>query len=134
VRILIAAPLPRVFTYEWCLGEIPSFGQRVIVPWGNRLRVAMVHSVVDESESPEEFELKSVQACLDDGALLKGNWQRLIEFAADYYHYPLGLIALECLPKALRVLNAKGAEPVMVAKSREYALAAKSKRAQFGLI
>lgn len=131
VRILIAAPLPRVFTYEWCLGEIPSFGQRVIVPWGNRLRVAMVHSVVDESESPEEFELKSVQACLDDGALLKGNWQRLIEFAADYYHYPLGLIALECLPKALRVLNAKGAEPVMVAKSREYALAAKSKRAQF---
>lgn len=127
---MIAAPLPRVFTYEWCLGKDPEFGQRVIVPWGNRLRVAMVHSVVDETESAEEFELKPVQACLDDGELLRGKWQQLIEFAADYYHYPLGLIALECLPKALRVLNAKGVEPVMVAKAREYALAAMAKRAE----
>lgn len=127
---MIAAPLPRVFTYEWCLGKDPKFGQRVIVPWGNRLRVAMVHSVVNEADSPEEFELKPVKACLDDGELLRGDWQRLLEFAADYYHYPLGLIALECLPKALRVLNAKGAEPVMVAKAREYALAAQAKRAE----
>lgn len=131
VRVLIAAPLPRVFTYAWCLSNDPDFGQRVIVPWGKQLRVAMVHSVVDDTDSPEVFELKSVQACLDDGNLLRGDWQRLIEFAAEYYHYPLGLIALECLPKALRVLNAKGAEPVMVSKSREYALAAHAKREEF---
>jgi primosomal protein N' (replication factor Y) len=66
--------------------------------------------------------IKSVHTVLDEGECLTPEWQALIEFAAKYYHHPLGMIALEALPKALRVLNARGEEPVMVAKSREHAL------------
>ena len=70
--------------------------------------------------------MTGVQTCalpiLDQGECLSAQWQALIEFAAKYYHHPLGMIALEALPKALRVLNARGEEPVMVAKSREHAM------------
>ncbi|BET27665.1 primosomal protein N' [Limnobacter thiooxidans] len=65
--------------------------------------------------------IKAVHTVLDQGECLTTEWQALIEFAARYYHHPLGMIALEALPKALRVLNARGEEPVMVAKSREHA-------------
>lgn len=66
--------------------------------------------------------IKPVHTVLDQGECLGGDWRALIEFAARYYHHPLGMIALEALPKALRVLNARGEEPVMVGKSREHAL------------
>jgi primosomal protein N' (replication factor Y) len=120
VNVLISVPIPKVFTYEWCAKIEPQFGMRVIVPWGRQLRVGLVQEVVS-SEMKADF-IKPVHRLLDNGECLSPEWRALIEFAAKYYHHPLGMIALESLPKALRVLNARGEEPVMVAKSREHAL------------
>ncbi|HEX4918864.1 MAG TPA: primosomal protein N' [Limnobacter sp.] len=125
VDVWIAAPLPNPFTYQWTLTETPVRGQRVLVPWGRQTRIGLVHGVhlpeAANANSQGTSNTKSVLACLDDGACLSPAWWQLIEFAARYYHHPMGMIALEALPKALRVLNAKGAEPVMVAKARAYA-------------
>jgi primosomal protein N' (replication factor Y) len=120
VKVLVAVPIPQFFTYQWPFKQLPVFGQRLIVPWGNRTRIALTYA---QDMTPLQFfsyELKSVIACLDNGSLLDEAWQRLVEFAAKYYHHPLGMIALEALPKALRVLNARGAEPVMVQKAHQH--------------
>ena len=93
---------------------------RVIVPWGRQHRIGLVQGVAPDQQLAEN--IKPVHSVLDQGECLSAQWQALIEFAAKYYHHPLGMIALEALPKALRVLNARGEEPVMVAKSREHAM------------
>ncbi|HEX4879327.1 MAG TPA: DEAD/DEAH box helicase, partial [Limnobacter sp.] len=123
VDVWIAAPLPNPFTYRWGCDVPPVRGQRVVVPWGRQTRIGLVQGVCDPDRGADSGSIKSVLACLDDGACLSAAWWQLIEFAARYYHHPMGMIALEALPKALRVLNAKGAEPVMVAKARAHALA-----------
>lgn len=124
VEVLVSVPIHRLFSYQWVADSVPRFGMRVIVPWGNQQRVGLVYglqtSPVDETLRGQ---IKPVSLVLDDGAYLDVHWQRLLEFAAKYYHHPLGMIALEALPKALRVLNARGEEPVMVGKARAHALA-----------
>lgn len=120
VSVLVAAPLPKAFTYIWGNNTSPKFGMRVIVPWGRQHRIGLVQGVAADQSMADN--IKAVHTVLDQGECLTTEWQALIEFAAKYYHHPLGMIALEALPKALRVLNARGEEPVMVAKSREHAL------------
>ena len=119
VNVLVAAPLPKAFTYQWHSEDTPRFGMRVIVPWGRQHRIGLVQGAAPDQQMAEN--IKPVHSVLDHGECLSAHWQALIEFAAKYYHHPLGMIALEALPKALRVLNARGEEPVMVAKSREHA-------------
>ncbi len=119
VNVLVAAPLPKAFTYQWHSEYTPRFGMRVIVPWGRQHRIGLVQGAAPDQQMAEN--IKPVHSVLDHGECLSAHWQALIEFAAKYYHHPLGMIALEALPKALRVLNARGEEPVMVAKSREHA-------------
>lgn len=120
VNVLVAAPLPKSFTYQWHSEQTPRFGMRVIVPWGRQHRIGLVQGVAPDQQMAEN--IKPVHTLLDAGQYLSVEWQALIEFAAKYYHHPLGMIALEALPKALRVLNARGEEPVMVGKSREHAM------------
>jgi primosomal protein N' (replication factor Y) (superfamily II helicase) len=120
VNVLVAAPLPKAFTYQWHSENTPQFGMRVIVPWGRQYRIGLVHGVASDQQMADN--IKAVHTVLDEGECLSPAWQALIEFAAKYYHHPLGMIALEALPKALRVLNARGEEPVMVGKSKEHAL------------
>ena len=120
VSVLVAAPLPKSFTYQWQIETAPRFGMRVIVPWGRQHRIGLVQGLAPDQQMADY--IKPVHTVLDEGECLSGQWRALIEFASKYYHHPLGMIALEALPKALRVLNARGEEPVMVAKSREHAL------------
>lgn len=120
VNVLVAAPLPKSFTYQWHSETVPQFGTRVIVPWGRQARIGLVQGVAPDQQMADF--IKPVHSELDAGEYLSEEWRALIEFASKYYHHPLGMIALEALPKALRVLNARGEEPVMVAKSREHAV------------
>lgn len=93
------------------------------MPWGRQHRVGLVHGprTTTSESSDSAYHLKPVVKVLDEGELLSIQWRQLIEFAARYYHHPLGTVALEALPKALRVLNAKSEEPVMVEKARAHA-------------
>jgi primosomal protein N' (replication factor Y) len=129
VEVLVAVPVPRFFSYQWVAQVEPRFGMRVIVPWGNQRRVGLVYRAQSVPlDAGLSGQVKPVAEVLDDGAYLDDHWRRLLEFAARYYHHPLGMIALEALPKALRVLNARHEEPVMVAKARAHALALLSSR------
>lgn len=110
-RVAIAVPLYRHFDYYAPSGcEINSIrpGIRVLVPFGHKKKVAYLISIVKESDRPESS-LKTVEALLDREPLLNGEDLKLLRWACDYYHYPIGEVISTAFPASLR----KGKEAVI---------------------
>lgn len=101
-RYKVALPLPLRQTYDYlCDGETPLCpGVRVRVPFGQRQLVGYV--VCEASDAPPAFELKSVQAVLDQERLWPDDIWRLLQWSAEYYHHSLGDVAANSLPVLLR--------------------------------
>jgi len=102
LRIAVDTPLRRSFDYLPPLeGEAPAPGSRVRVPFGNRLLIGVVVSIESQSDVPVD-KLKRISEVIDrrpvfDDALLK-----LLCWAGDYYHHPLGEVIATALPKLAR--------------------------------
>ncbi len=117
-QIAIDVPLPQLFTYRSEI-EIP-LGSRVKVRFGSR---GFVVGVVWQSiaVSHIDFDLAKIQPVievLDDGFIFDDNWRRYMNFASQYYHYPIGQTMATSLPKDL--LQTKNF--VLKAPIRHYAL------------
>ncbi len=76
-------------------------GTRVLVPFINKTVAGIVWG---EEAQPEiaAHKIRAVQQVLSDEPPLPESWLALIEFAARYYHYPIGQTAFTALPQALR--------------------------------
>jgi primosomal protein N' (replication factor Y) len=74
---------------------------RVRVPFGRRELVGMVVGTVAHSDLPRSS-LKQVMRILDDAPLLPPTVLKLLLWAADYYHHPLGEVIHTALPVHLR--------------------------------
>ena len=76
-------------------------GTRVLVPFINKTVAGIVWG---EEAQPEiaAHKIRAVQQVFTDEAPLPESWLALIEFAARYYHYPIGQTAFTALPQALR--------------------------------
>lgn len=98
-RVGLDVPLAQLFDYR-AEDEIAA-GQRVLVPFGKRQMVGVVLEVADVTSIPEH-RLKSVTRVLRDAPSLSPEDLRLIRFAAGYYHYPLGQVAMNALPQRLK--------------------------------
>ena len=108
LRIAIPTPLRRVFDYlAPGDGPVPAPGMRVRVPFGRGEAVGLVLGLADTSEVPAD-KLKPALAVLDSRPLFPSSLMQLLQFAADYYHHPIGEAAELMLPVALR----EGAEAV----------------------
>ncbi|OBS09457.1 Helicase PriA [Acidihalobacter prosperus] len=80
--------------------EIPV-GARVVVRVGRRRLVGLVcEAGVDACIEPAR--LRPALACLDSVPLIDAQTLALIRFAADYYHHPIGEVAMNALPGLLR--------------------------------
>jgi len=103
VSVAIPAPLRRRFDYA--AGDIdPALllpGVRVRVPFGRREQIGVVLEAPREVAAPE-FECRPVTAVLDPAPLLDAELLALCQWAADYYHYPLGEVLAAALPGPLR--------------------------------
>ncbi len=108
VDVAVDVPRPDLFTYTWTLEEPPQPGMRVVIPWGNKKRVGIVWTVSDRPPGYDVSKLKGVLQVLNECPPLGADWRLLMEFAASYYHYPIGQAAIEALPKSLRTLGTKG--------------------------
>ncbi|MFK7887917.1 MAG: primosomal protein N' [Gammaproteobacteria bacterium] len=100
-RVAVAAPLHRLFDYICAANVLP--GQRVKVPFGRREVVAVVvENAVDSLLARDK--LKHVIEVMEPqiGPILSAHDLKVLRFAADYYHYPVGEIILGALPKSLR--------------------------------
>ncbi len=109
LKVALDVPLDRLFDYA-SNGQPALLGQRALVPFGRKALVGIVIGSADETNIPAE-KLKSVIKVFEDEPPIDAQTLNLIQFSADYYHYPLGQALLSILPARLKQI-----EP---AKSRE---------------
>jgi len=105
LTVALDTPLDSCFDYRWPLAEgaacLPQAGQLAIVPFGRREVVGIIVAVGEHTEVPAE-KLKDALAVHGQIPPLSQAWLDLCRFAADYYHRPLGEVAVPGLPKNLR--------------------------------
>jgi primosomal protein N' (replication factor Y) (superfamily II helicase) len=112
LKIALDVPLNRLFEYlsiENSSGDVAAkVGSRVAVPFAGRNLIGVVVGVAKISEYPIE-KLKAVSHVFDDavmnGAVFDAASFKLMQFCADYYHYPLGQALISALPLRLRQLK-----------------------------
>ena len=106
LNIALDVPLNRTFDYlagDFAAknGSLVQVGSRVIVPFAGRSLVGVVLAIKQTSDFPIE-KLKPVSHVFDDVVFSDF---KLLQFCADYYHYPLGQALISALPLRLRQLK-----------------------------
>lgn len=125
LHIAVPAPLRKLFDYL----PIPSPidyqpGMRVLVPFGRKAVVGIIVAMDNHSDVNAK-KLKRITRLLDDEPLFSASLLKLLMWAADYYHYPVGEVLHQALPPHLR-----GAEPALVRQETFYQLTQAGKRAE----
>jgi primosomal protein N' len=103
-HVALPVPLPRTFDYLLPEGMPVKAGCRVRVPFGKQERIGIVTAVSERSELPLD-ELKPVIDTLDAEPVFSSAVWRLLLWAADYYHHPIGDVLFHALPIMLRQGN-----------------------------
>jgi primosomal protein N' (replication factor Y) len=105
LQVALDSPLDSVFDYRWPLAEsaaAPLVGQLVLVSFGRREVVGLIVAIKEQTDVPAD-KLKDALAVRSQLAPMSSEWIALARFAANYYHRPLGEVALPGLPKNLRL-------------------------------
>jgi primosomal protein N' (replication factor Y) len=103
-RVALDAPLRRVFDYlapSADDGPPPPPGVRVRVPFGRRQLVGILTGTVAESPVPAA-KLRPVLEVLDAEPVFDPATWQILNWAAEYYHHPIGEVYAAALPVALR--------------------------------
>jgi primosomal protein N' (replication factor Y) len=95
-EVALPVPLDRVFTYAVREGQLPLRGARVIVPFRNEKLIGVVTGL--NAKAPVDFEVRFLEAVLDDEPLLSDNLLSLAAWMAQYYLAPLGEVLRGMLP------------------------------------
>ncbi len=95
-EVALPVPLDRTFTYTAPDMQAPRRGCRVIAPFRNEKLIGVVTAV--EVEAPADFEVRRVEAVLDDEPLLSEHLMALAGWVAQYYIAPLGEVLRAMLP------------------------------------
>ncbi|ORU90691.1 MAG: primosomal protein N' [Cycloclasticus sp. symbiont of Poecilosclerida sp. M] len=127
LKIAIDAPLDLLFDYlpiKNSSVEEYAVGQRVIAPFGRSSRIGVVLDITSHSQLDDK-KLKPVKTLLDSSAVLSKLDIKLLRWAADYYHHPIGEVFSQALPKQLR----KGGD-AQIKLIKNYALSAQGNSLQ----
>ncbi len=100
-EVALPMPLDHTFTYGVRLGQSPQRGARVIVPFRNEKLIGVVTALA--AKAPPDFEVRYLEAVLDEEPLLSEHLLELAEWAAQYYLAPLGEVLRAMLPLAAEV-------------------------------
>jgi primosomal protein N' (replication factor Y) len=101
VRVGFDVPLDKLFDYRFDDVRETDLGARVLAPFGRRSAVGVILEIGDTS-ALATARLKPVTKILRDAPGFSANDIRLLRFAAEYYHHPLGAVAMSALPAGLR--------------------------------
>ena len=101
VHVALPVPLARTFDYLLPPGMQPVAGARVGVPWGKQHAIGIVTGCSDTSELPLD-KLKPIDSVIDTESLFSPSLWRILRWASDYYHYPIGEVLFHALPILLR--------------------------------
>lgn len=103
LEVALATPLRKTFDYlppENLTFEIKIL-TRVLVPFGNSNRMGIIINIKNNSEL-ELNKLKPAIQILDQTPIFNRNLQKLINFAANYYYYPIGTLFESIITSHLR--------------------------------
>ncbi|PWC15361.1 primosomal protein N' [Brenneria corticis] len=100
-QVALPVPLARTFDYILPAGVKPQVGVRVSVSFGNRKTIGIIAALSESSELPLA-QLKPLHAVLDEQPLFPPSLWRILLWAVDYYHYPIGEVLFHALPILLR--------------------------------
>jgi primosomal protein N' (replication factor Y) len=95
-EVALPVPLDRTFTYAVREEQAPQRGARVIVPFRNEKLIGVVTAL--GGKAPEDFEVRYLEAVLDEEPLLSDPLLALAEWMAQYYLAPLGEVLHGMLP------------------------------------
>jgi primosomal protein N' (replication factor Y) len=95
-EVALPVPLDRTFTYAVREGQVPQRGARVIAPFRSEKLIGVVTAVSEQA--PADFEVRYLEAVLDDEPLLSEQLLELAEWIAHYYLAPLGEVLRGMLP------------------------------------
>lgn len=111
VQVALPVPLFRTFDYLLSADQQVVPGARIKVPFGSRKAIGIVISTSNVSELPEH-QLKQPEEIIDDHSLFSDSLWRMLNWAASYYHYPLGEVLFHALPVLLRQGHPAQEEPL----------------------
>jgi primosomal protein N' (replication factor Y) len=103
-RVALDVPVAKLFEYLIDEATTVEPGDRVVVPFGARLRVGVVVEIADAS-SVAESKLKLVQRVLEGAPRLPAGWLEQMRFLSSYYQRPFGETVAGALPARLRSLK-----------------------------
>jgi primosomal protein N' (replication factor Y) len=95
-EVALPVPLDHTFTYAVREGQLPQRGARVIAPFRNEKLIGVVTGL--NSKVPADFEIRFLEAVLDEEPLLSEQLLTLAEWMAQYYLAPLGEVLRGMLP------------------------------------
>jgi primosomal protein N' (replication factor Y) (superfamily II helicase) len=95
-EVALPVPLDRTFTYAIGGDQQPARGSRVIAPFRNEKLIGIV--TVANATAPADFEVRELEAVLDDEPILSEHLLELAEWIAQYYLAPLGEVLRGMLP------------------------------------
>ncbi|MCI0506787.1 MAG: primosomal protein N' [Gammaproteobacteria bacterium] len=107
LRIALDVPTREVFDYlPGAETDITTLqpGMRLLVPFGKRRLVGVLVDIADKSHLPAG-KLKKVFECLDSTPAVSPDTLKLLQWAGEYYHHPLGEVVVNALPTLLRAQN-----------------------------
>ncbi|MGX2038756.1 primosomal protein N' [Methylocaldum sp. MU1018] len=116
LKIAVSVPLRRLFDYlppPTAGREDLKCGVRVEVPFGRHRKIGILLEIAEESEL-DPGRLKEALAILDSAPLLSSDDLRLLRWASQYYHHPIG----EVVAAALTVLLRKGSMAELAGERR----------------
>ena len=102
LNIALDVPLNRLFDYL-SGGFVAQVGNRVVVPFAGRNLIGIVVAISNQSDYPIE-KLKAASHVFDE-VIVDSPSFKLLNFCADYYHYPLGQALISTLPLRLRQIK-----------------------------
>ncbi|AGQ38175.1 TPA: primosomal protein N' [Mannheimia haemolytica] len=94
-------PLHRYFDYLLPPAFNACQGGRVVVPFGRQTKIGIVVDFPQTSDVPTE-KLKPIKAALDSSPIFDSEMWQLLNWAARYYHAPIGEVLTGALPIKLR--------------------------------
>lgn len=102
LKIALDVPINRLFDYL-SGGFNAQLGNRVVVSFAGRNLIGIIVAISNQSDYPIE-KLKAVTNVFDE-VLIDSPSFKLLNFCADYYHYPLGQALISTLPLRLRQIK-----------------------------
>ncbi|MFO0510112.1 MAG: primosomal protein N' [Gammaproteobacteria bacterium] len=102
LKVAIDTPLRQAFDYlPPREGPVPAPGTRVLAPFGRRQLVGVIVSHEQQSDL-DSTKLKPISRAIDPVPTFDPELLKLLRWAADYYHHPIGEAVATALPRLAR--------------------------------